>query len=152
AWRLVRFMVLSSVVLTRMHRRFRYDVIHVHNPPDFMAFAAWYPKWTGAKLILDIHDVVPEFFASKFKSGGRNIYVRLLKIIEKAAASFVDQVIVANHIWQEKLISRSVPREKSCVYLNHVDPAIFYQRPRTRTDDKIIVLFPGSFQWHQGLD
>jgi glycosyltransferase involved in cell wall biosynthesis len=33
-----------------------------------------------------------------------------------------------------------------------VDPAIFYPRTRSRTDGKFIVLFPGSYQWHQGLD
>jgi glycosyltransferase involved in cell wall biosynthesis len=36
--------------------------------------------------------------------------------------------------------------------MNHVDPAIFYRRTRTRHDDKFIMIFPGSFQWHQGLD
>jgi glycosyltransferase involved in cell wall biosynthesis len=55
-------------------------------------------------------------------------------------------------LWYEKLISRSVPKEKCSVFLNHVDSALFYRRERTRTDDKVIVLFPGSFQWHQGLD
>ena len=29
---------------------------------------------------------------------------------------------------------------------------IFYRRPRTRDDGKFIILFPGSYQWHQGLD
>ena len=36
--------------------------------------------------------------------------------------------------------------------VNHVDPAMFYRHERTRSDDKFIVLFPGSYQWHQGLD
>jgi glycosyltransferase involved in cell wall biosynthesis len=129
-----------------------FDLIHVHNIPDFLAFAAWYPKLTGAKLILDIHDVVPELFASKFGVDDRSLYVRLLKKVEKASAAFVDHVIVANHLWHKKLIARSVPEEKSSVFLNHVDPAVFYRHSRTRTDGKFIILFPGTFQWHQGLD
>jgi glycosyltransferase involved in cell wall biosynthesis len=72
--------------------------------------------------------------------------------VEKAAAAFADFVIVSNHLWYKKLISRSVPKEKCGVFLNHVDPSLFYPRPRTRVDDKVIILFPGSFQWHQGLD
>jgi glycosyltransferase involved in cell wall biosynthesis len=36
--------------------------------------------------------------------------------------------------------------------VNHVDPSIFYRRPKTRCDGKLILLFPGTFQWHQGLD
>src|SRR5215475_3301964 len=65
AWRTMRFLLVSSTVLTRLHFRVRYDVIHVHNLPDFLVFAAWYPKLTGTKLILDIHDLMPELFASK---------------------------------------------------------------------------------------
>jgi glycosyltransferase involved in cell wall biosynthesis/peptidoglycan/xylan/chitin deacetylase (PgdA/CDA1 family) len=152
AWRWMRFVLASMIFLTRRHRRIKYDLIHVHNPPDFLVFAAWFPKWTGAKLILDIHDIVPELFASKFEKTSGNRYFGLLKMVEKASASFVDHVIVSNHIWQQKLIARTVPAEKCSVFLNHVDPAIFYRRPRTRTDGKVIIIFPGSFQWHQGLD
>jgi glycosyltransferase involved in cell wall biosynthesis/peptidoglycan/xylan/chitin deacetylase (PgdA/CDA1 family) len=152
AWRLLRFWVASSILLTRLHHRIRYDLIHVHNVPDFLVFAAWYPKWTGTKVILDIHDIVPEFFASKFETKAGDNYVKLLKLVEKASASFADHVIVSNHLWHEKLISRSVSRDKCSVFLNHVDPAIFYRRPRTRADGKFIIMFPGSFQWHQGLD
>lgn len=66
--------------------------------------------------------------------------------------AFADHVIVSNHLWHQKLIARSVSREKSSVFINHVDPAQFYPHPRTRTDDKFIIMFPGGFQWHQGLD
>ena len=152
AWRLLRFLVSSSIFLTRRHRSMRYDVIHVHNLPDFLVFAAWYPKITGTRVILDIHDIVPELFANKFDVKPGDIYIGFLKFVEKAAAAFADYVIVSNHLWYEKLVSRSVPREKCAVFLNHVDPALFYRRARTRTDDSVIIIFPGSFQWHQGLD
>jgi glycosyltransferase involved in cell wall biosynthesis len=33
-----------------------------------------------------------------------------------------------------------------------VDARIFRQRPRARSDGKVIILFPGGLQWHQGLD
>jgi glycosyltransferase involved in cell wall biosynthesis len=152
AWRLLRFLVVSSIFMTKRHHRIKYDVVHVHNLPDFLVFAAWYPKMTGARIILDIHDIVPELFANKFDAKPGNLYIALLKFIEKASAAFVDYVIVSNHLWYEKLLSRSVPKEKCSVFLNHVDPGLFYRRERTRTDDKTIVIFPGSFQWHQGLD
>lgn len=152
ASRLLQFLLSSTVFLTRRHRRIRYDLIHVHNIPDFLVFSAWYPKWTGAKVILDIHDIVPEFFVSKFGAKPAGTYFNLLKMVERASVAFVDHVIVSNHLWQKTLSSRSTPEEKCSVYLNNVDPAIFYRRPRTRTDEKIIALFPGSFQRHQGLD
>jgi glycosyltransferase involved in cell wall biosynthesis len=152
ASRLLRFLWRSSRSLTQLHKRNRYDLIHIHNMPDFLVFAAWYPKLTGVKLILDIHDLVPEMFVSKFEATPANAYVGLLKKLEKMAAGFADHVIVSNDLWRQTLISRSVPGEKCSVFLNHVDPAMFYRRQRTRSDDKFVILFPGSFQWHQGLD
>ena len=55
AWRSLRVFVSLSIALTRLHQRNRYDVIHIYNVPDFLLFAAWYPKLAGAKLIRDIH-------------------------------------------------------------------------------------------------
>ena len=151
-WRLLRFHLASSALLTRRHHRLRYDLIHVHNVPDCLVFAAWYPKWTGAKVILDIHDIVPEFFANKFVRRADSVSVRLLKKLGKQSEAFADHVIVSNDLWRHKLIARSVAEDRCSVFLNHVDPAIFYPRLRTRTDDRVIILFLGTFQWHQGLD
>jgi glycosyltransferase involved in cell wall biosynthesis len=152
AWRLLRFLVRSSRMLSRLHTENRYDVIHIHNMPDFLVFAAWYPKMSGAKLILDIHDVVPELFGNKFHSKFKTIYVRLLKAVEKISARFVDHVIISNHLWHKTFVSRSAPEKKCSVLINHVDPEMFSRCSRTRTDDRFIVLFPGSLQWHQGVD
>ena len=152
AWRLLKFLWTSSRFLTRLQAQNRYDLIHIHNMPDFLVFAAWYAKLNGVKLILDVHDLVPELFASKFEATRGSAYVGLLTKMEKASAGFVDHVIVSNDLWRQTLISRSVSEEKCSVFLNHVDPAVFYRRARTRSDNKFIILFPGSFQWHQGLD
>ena len=152
ASRLLRFLFRSSVVLTRLHARNRYDVVHIHNMPDFLVFAAWYPKLTGARLILDIHDIVPELFASKFKTGLKQFYVTGLRFVEKLCCRFVDHVIVSNHLWVEKLVARSVRPAQCSVVVNLPDPEVFSRRQRTRQDGRFIVIFPGTFQWHQGLD
>ncbi len=152
ALRWFRFLVSSSVFLTRLHRRNQYDLIHVHNMPDFLVFSAWYPKLCGVRVILDIHDLTPELFASKFNKKAKSWYFALLKASEKVSVAFADHVIISNHLWRERLVSRSVPEDKCSVFLNHVDPDMFHRRPKTRSDGKFVILFPGSFQWHQGLD
>jgi len=152
ARRLTSFVVASSAFLARRQRDLRYDLVHVHNIPDFLAFAAWPAKRGGAKLILDIHDLTPELFESKFRTWRDRLYVSLLKTIEKLSAAFVDHVIIANHLWRAKVISRSVTEDKCSVSLNYADPAIFFPHPRIRRDDKFVISFPGTFQWHQGLD
>jgi glycosyltransferase involved in cell wall biosynthesis len=46
-----------------------------------------------------------------------------------------------------------LPTSITCsVFINHFDPDVFYRRQRTRNDDKFIVLFPGTFHCHQGID
>ena len=152
ALRHLRFLLTSTALLTRCQREVRYDLVHVHNMPDFLVFAAWRAKAAGAKLILDIHDIVPELFANKFGAHKNRLYIWLLKVIEKLSAAFVDHVIVSNHLWRPKLIARSVPENKCSVFVNNVDQSIFSPHFRTRSDDKIVITFPGSFQWHQGLD
>jgi glycosyltransferase involved in cell wall biosynthesis len=152
AWQLLRFLFASFVFVSRRHYKIKYDLIHVHNIPDFLVFAALYPKWTGAKIILDIHDVVPELFEGKFKSHPDSIYIKAIKILERLSARFSDHVIISNHLWYQRLIERSVSADKCSVLVNHVDPIVFYRRERIRVDGKMVLLFPGTFQAHQGLD
>jgi glycosyltransferase involved in cell wall biosynthesis len=146
------FWALASVRLAWRHVRHRYDLIHVHNMPDFLAFAAWFPKLTGAKIILDVHDIMPEFYASKFQKAGSAFGVSVLKRIERASARFADHVIISNHLWLKPFIARSAPEQKCSVFINYVNQDLFYRRPHAANGDKRIIMFPGGLQWHQGLD
>jgi glycosyltransferase involved in cell wall biosynthesis len=148
----LRFLASSSIWIARQHSRHRYDLLHIHNVPDFLVFAAWYPKLTGARVILDIHDIVPEFYASKFKTGDGSKVVSVLKWIERRSARFADHVIISNHLWYEKYVVRTGTQGRCTVFINNVDSRIFRRQPRTRDDDRIIIIFPGGLQWHQGLD
>ncbi|MGB7769553.1 MAG: glycosyltransferase family 4 protein [Verrucomicrobiia bacterium] len=150
-YRLLKFCAKSSFCLSRLHLKRKYDLVHVHNVPDFLVFSAWVPKWMGAKIILDIHDILPEFFANKFRKPEDSIYVRLLKIVEKLSARFANHVIISNHLWLEKAAARSVSRDKCSVFINYVDLNLFRSR-RTRQDGRFILLYHGGLQRHQGLD
>jgi glycosyltransferase involved in cell wall biosynthesis len=146
------FFINSMFALTREHIKRRYDLIHVHSLPDFEIFAALYPKLTGTKLILDIHDIVPEYYVSKFHISETSRTFKLLIWMERMSAAFSDHVIAANHIWGKRLEQRSVNRSKLTTLLNYPDSKIFRRRGRTRCDGKVILLYPGSLNYHQGLD
>jgi glycosyltransferase involved in cell wall biosynthesis len=150
--RLLRFVWVSSRKISRSHRIRPFDLVHAHNVPDFLVFAAWRPKLSGAKIILDIHDIVPELFASKFGINLSSLRIRALKWMERASAAFADHVILANHLWMETYIRRSAPPEKVSVLINYVNSKVFPARPRTRKDNRKIVIYPGGLQLHQGLD
>ena len=150
--RLLRFLIHSTLFLSRRYYVQRYDLVHVHSIPDFEVFAAILPRIFGAKLILDIHDIVPELYVSKFEQSSHGILFKSLVKVEQWACKFVDHVIISNHIWEKKLVARSVARNKCTTILNYPDPAIFYPRNRIRADNKFIMIYPGTLNWHQGLD
>lgn len=150
--KLLGFFMRSSVFVGKKHLKARYDLLHIHSVPDFEVFAALLPKLLGAKIILDIHDIVPEFYASKFGGGRKSVFFNTLVLMEKMSAGFADHVIISNHIWEMALVGRSVKREKCTTILNYPDPSLFHLRPRTERDGKIVMIYPGSLNWHQGVD
>jgi len=151
-FKILLFLFNSSIFLILLHTKIRYDLIHVHSVPDFEVFAAWFPKLFRSKLILDIHDILPEFYSSKFGSSKNSIIYKLLILCEKISIHFADHVIISNHIWYKRLLSRSIKKEKCTVIINYPDPSIFYRRGSIRYKNKFILSYPGTLNYHQGLD
>lgn len=133
------------------HIREPYQLVHAHSVPDFLVFTAWLPRLTGAKIILDIHDLLPEFYASKFDSNKDSLIFKLMLWIEKVSCAFAHHVILPNHLWLDRVRLRSVSASKSTVVLNYPDPSIFSRRPRS-SHDRFIMMYPGTVATHQGLD
>ncbi len=150
--RILLFLCRSAFVLTKKHSAKRYDVIHVHSVPDFLIFAAAIPKLFGARLILDIHDILPEFYASKFGATPSSAIFKSLVLIEKLSTAFSDHVIIANDLWRDRITARSVKPEKCSCFINYPDPAIFYQRSLGHTSGHFTIIYPGTLNSHQGLD
>lgn len=151
--RILAFFVASMLEVTRRHLRTPYDVIHVHSVPDFEVFAALVPKLLGARVILDIHDIVPELYAAKFSLGRETPAFKALLLAERLSTGFADHVIAANDLWLEKLIARSVQAHKCSVLLNYPDASIFHEGRRCdRRDGKFVLMYPGTLSEHQGLD
>jgi glycosyltransferase involved in cell wall biosynthesis len=99
----------------------RYDVIHIHNMPNFLVFCAFFQKLLGTRIILDLHDLMPEICQSKYKLDGDHWLTHLLRIEERVSASFASVAITANHIFAEKLVRRGLPTSKITVVMNAAD-------------------------------
>jgi glycosyltransferase involved in cell wall biosynthesis len=151
--RILMFFVRSMVEMARQHLRRPYDLVHVHSVPDFEVFAALVPKLGGAKIILDIHDIMPEFYAAKFGVSSGHPVFRTLQLLERMSAGFADHVIVANDIWLERIVGRATRRAKCSAFINYPDTSVFHNRLRTRAaDGRFVLSYPGTLNWHQGLD
>src|SRR4030095_8655950 len=153
AWRLAQFFMRALYQVSLNDLRAKYDLIHVHSVPDFLVVTTLLPRLRGTPVILDIHDILPEFYASKFGSSPDSRVFKVLLGVERYSARFASHVIIANHIWKERLLSRSVTPEKCTVVLNSPDRSIFTRSAGpVRNGNRITLLYPGSLNWHQGLE
>jgi glycosyltransferase involved in cell wall biosynthesis len=150
--KLLMFFLRSTWALALRHLRAPYDIIHVHSVPDFEVFATIIPRLMGARVILDIHDIVPELYASKFGVAERSLAFRLLLLMERLSIAYSDHVIIANHLWHAKLTHRSVQPEKCSAIINYPDPWIFAPRPRAARNGQFVMCYPGTLNRHQGVD
>jgi len=154
ASRILRFALRSTLFLARKHREHPYDVVHVHNVPDFLVFSAISPRRKGVPVILDIHDLLPEFYASKFRVSHGSLLFKLAAFVERLSAAFATHVIVANHVWRDRLAARSSREEKCSVVRNYPDLKVFVAKARQdeHAGAPFRLTYPGSLNWHQGLD
>jgi len=150
--RIVKFLFKTLAFLTKQQRTERYDLIHVHSVPDFLVFSALLPKLRGTKIILDIHDILPEFYTSKFGSRRDSSVFKSLALIERASSAFADHVIIANDLWRKLLIERSVAPEKCTTVLNYPDNKLFFPHRQVHDNGSFVMCYPGTVNWHQGLD
>jgi glycosyltransferase involved in cell wall biosynthesis len=151
-FRILRFMFLVMCIVTRKHLRRRYDLIHVHSVPDFLVFSVLPLRLVDVPVILDIHDILPEFYASKFNSDEHSSVFRAMLLVEKCSAWLASHVIVANRLWHQRLIVRSVRPTKCSVICNYPNPELFHLRPLEKSDRSFVLMYPGSLNWHQGVD
>lgn len=150
------FLLLAFVKLTVLHLRRRYQVVQVHNLPDFLVFAALVPKLTGSRIILDLHDLMPEFFAARFGSNQHSLPLRLVRLQERLACRFADHVITVSEHWRQSLIRRGVPAGKCSVLMNVADTAIFSGPPaasaRPANTGPFRLIYHGTITYRYGLD
>jgi len=152
----VAFLLLAMIRLTRLHLRAPYRVVQAHNLPDFLVFAALPARLMGARVVLDIHDLMPEFYASRFGTGLDSLPVRLVKLQERWSCRFADGVITVSDHWRQVLIGRGVAPQKCSVVMNVADDSIFHPPaeplPLLRDPCGLRLIYHGSLARHYGLD
>lgn len=140
----------------QMLRR-HYGVIDVNTLPDFLIFAPVLARWMGAKLVLDMHEITPEFYMSKYCAEENSSTIRALRYLERISFDFADHVITINDAVEDLLVHRGLPRLKSTVILNSVDEAHFAGASPSvlqgvRTQAKFVMVYHGTLTRIYGLD
>jgi glycosyltransferase involved in cell wall biosynthesis len=149
------FFILVFFKVFSLHSSRKYETVEVHNLPDFLVFSALWPKLTGAKVFLNIHDVMPEFFAVRLGRPMKSKWVLPVLWQERLSCWFADHVIIATHRWRNALIERGIPAEKISVVLNLADERIFKRPSRSKeymTKEMFIVIYHGTITPRYGVD
>jgi len=154
-----RFLVASFWFLARRGLVRRYDVVHVHNMPDVLVFSALIPKLRGTRVMLDLHDPMPELMMTIFGSRERSLGIWLLKRLEKWSTRFADAVLTVNETCKKIFAARSCPAGKIHVVMNSPDEKIFRLReppapsPSPGANGRpFVVMYHGSLVHRHGLD
>jgi glycosyltransferase involved in cell wall biosynthesis len=134
----------------------KYDVVHIHNMPDFLVFLALVPKIFGTKVILDLHDPSPEIFMAKFSARENSRMIKLLKWVEKISIRFAHSVITTNKAFVDVFVARGCPADKINIVMNTPQESIFsksIEKKREKFDpEKFIVMYHGTIVERHGLD
>lgn len=145
------FFCATALVLTgRLFTR-RYDLIHVNNMPDFLVFATLLPKLFGSRVILDVHDPMPELFMSKYGIGPDSRFIRFLAWQERISLRYCHRALTVSDVMKDRL-----ERIKGCPpvtsVLNVPDEKLL-QRPKTwqPRQGSFTLLYTGTISARYGL-
>ena len=136
-WQYTRFLLSAFWFLARNSLVKKYDVVHVHNMPDFLVFAALVPRLRGARILLDLHDPMPELMMSIYGLAADRGAVRLLRMLERCSIRFAHLVLTPNITFKDLFVSRGCPPDKMQIVMNSpqievFDPARVPKHPPAR--------------------
>lgn len=146
-------LLLGAFKLAQLHFQDKLDVVHIHNMPDMLVLAAIVPLLGGCKLVLDIHDPMPELYMTR-NHGPGSILVRLLQLQEKLSCWLADRIISVNETMREQLHAKGVPSEKILIVNNFPDlrhfPICDVPEAWPRSDN-LTLLYCGTVTEHYDL-
>ena len=142
---------------TLLWRARRYDVVHVHNMPDFLVFAALWPRLFGRVVLLDVHDLMPEVYCSKFKTSVRHPGIWPIRLQEWLSHRFASACIYATERFRQGALARGTVRaDRSIAVMNAADTTLFdRQRHPWRGPERageFVMLYLGTVSHRHGVD
>ena len=153
------FIFISSLIFALRAFTRHYDLVYVHNMPDILVLSALVPKALGARVILDLHDPMPELMTTIYDLGKDSISVRFIRSMEKWSIARTNLVITVNQACKRIFAARSCQSEKIIVVMNTPDSRIFpfqaaEEKPTTRKDrnTSFVMMYHGTLVERNGLD
>lgn len=131
-------------------------IVHVHTLPDFLVWAAAPARRRGARVILDLHEIFPEFTASKYPGLAGRLATWIARLLERDARRRADVTITVNRPIEKLIATRDIGRVERVVLVhNSADPADFGppRRPeQTVRSSRLELVYHGTLTTLYGVD
>ncbi|HET9180168.1 MAG TPA: glycosyltransferase family 4 protein [Terriglobia bacterium] len=157
-WNYCAFILFSACVLARRSFQRRYDMVHIHNMPDVLVLSALVPKALGSKVLLDMHDPMPELMKTIYNLDDNSLSVRLIQWLEKWSIGRADFVLTVNAACKRIFASRSCPQSKIEVVMNSPDEQAIpirsphsYKKAGHAPPKPFVIMYHGSLVERNGL-
>ncbi len=156
----LKFTILAFLACNRLLIRKTLDVIHIHNMPNFIIFAASIPALFGKKVVLDIHDTMIETYTAKYQNVSNKLRFKLLILIlrmeEFLCCSFAHKIICVNQIQKDALVRRGIPAQKITISINVPDPKMFTLQKKDvvqqNSNNSFRLIYHGTLAKRLGID
>jgi glycosyltransferase involved in cell wall biosynthesis len=100
-----------------------FDVVHAHNPPDFLVIIGGFWRLFGKKFVFDQHDLSPDMYRARFVEPANPVLHHILVFFERLSARWANHVIAANDSYKRLQVARnSIPASGITVVRNGPEP------------------------------
>ncbi|HZR19649.1 MAG TPA: glycosyltransferase family 4 protein [Verrucomicrobiae bacterium] len=134
----------------------RGGLVHIHNMPDILVFSALLARVRGAKVVLDLHDPMPELMRSINDLPESHWLIGALKRLEKWSISFAHFVLTPNIAFKELFVNRGCPSDKICVVMNSPEEKYFHRAstsfPEPKRTGSFTLIYHGLLEQRSGAD
>lgn len=115
-----RFFVSTALHCSRHH----YDRVVVANPPDFLVFAVLGERLRGARVLLDVHDLMTDLYALRVTGRSRRL-APLLRAAELLSMVAANELLTVHEPYAAEVARRCYGLRRVTVVMNSADPRYF---------------------------
>jgi glycosyltransferase involved in cell wall biosynthesis len=147
------FFLRATIRATRLALHHRYEVAIACNMPDLLVLCVLMPKLLGARIVLDVHDPVPELYRVKFGRRAGSLGERVLMTEERASGWFADRVLATHRLHALRLEAAGIPARKLRIVVNAPDSGLFrYSTESLNRSAKFRLVYHGTIASRLGVE
>lgn len=137
----------AAMWLGRRPRAF--DLVQAHSMPEALVFAAAIQSLARVPLLLDVHDLSEQLFASKFRPDG--LLMAAVRATTRSSLRFATEVITVHEPYAETV--RSLTSRRVSVVMNTPDDRRFQTKPFKPWDQhgEVVFAYHGLIAPRHGL-